>query len=177
MSRTQCALRKAREGDLAELAILAERTFRDSFAADNSPADIDTYVVKSLSFDTIRSEYADPQNTFMLAYDCETNDIVGYTKMRAGSSHERCTAMRPIEIERIYVDKATIGTGVGAMMMQACINYASTASCDELWLGVWEKNRHAIEFYERWEFVGVGNQTFTLGSDAQNDLVMSRSFY
>ncbi len=168
-------MRKAREGDLVELAALAERTFRDSFGADNAPADIDTYVVKSLSFDNIRAEYADPRTVFMLAYDCDSSDIVGFAKLRAGASHARSTAMRPIEIERLYADKPYIGTGVGAMMMQSCINYASTASCDELWLGVWERNRRAIEFYERWGFLKVGEQTFTLGSDSQNDHVMSRS--
>lgn len=175
MARNQCAIRKARSADLAELTELAERTFRDTFAVNNRKGDVDAYVSESLSLRQYRAELSDPKNVFLLAYVCESEKIIGFAKLRANSSHSRSTAMRPIEISQLYVDKNFVGTGVGAMMMQACLNYANTASCDEVWLGVWEKNQRAIEFYERWEFGKSGTQPFVLGSDTQNDLIMSRS--
>jgi ribosomal protein S18 acetylase RimI-like enzyme len=44
-----------------------------------------------------------------------------------------------------------------------------------MWLGVWEKNEHAIKFYEKWGFTIVGPRVFVLGSDVQNDFIMQRA--
>jgi ribosomal protein S18 acetylase RimI-like enzyme len=44
-----------------------------------------------------------------------------------------------------------------------------------IWLDVWERNARAIAFYQKWGFAVVGTQTFQLGSDLQNDLLMQRA--
>jgi ribosomal protein S18 acetylase RimI-like enzyme len=44
-----------------------------------------------------------------------------------------------------------------------------------LWLGVWEHNQKAINFYERNGFVTFGSHNFMLGNDKQTDLLMRRS--
>jgi ribosomal protein S18 acetylase RimI-like enzyme len=58
--------------------------------------------------------------------------------------------------------------------MQRAIGEAAARGKEALWLGVWERNAHAIEFYRRWEFFEAGSQPFKLGEDQQNDLVMVR---
>ena len=47
--------------------------------------------------------------------------------------------------------------------------------CDVVWLDVWEKNLRAIAFYRKWGFIEVGEQTFQLGDDLQQDLLMARA--
>jgi ribosomal protein S18 acetylase RimI-like enzyme len=39
-------------------------------------------------------------------------------------------------------------------------------------LGVWEKNKKAIEFYTKLGFQIKGEKTFLLGNDKQRDLIM-----
>jgi ribosomal protein S18 acetylase RimI-like enzyme len=56
--------------------------------------------------------------------------------------------------------------------MNASINEAKERGYDSIWLGVWEKNQRAIDFYRRWGFEEVGTHTFKLGTDPQNDFVM-----
>jgi ribosomal protein S18 acetylase RimI-like enzyme len=67
-----------------------------------------------------------------------------------------------------------IGKGIGAALMTECLMRARSSGCDAIWLGVWEKNQRAIHFYERWGFSIVGERGFKLGSDMQNDLIMSK---
>ena len=50
--------------------------------------------------------------------------------------------------------------------------WAQAEGFQTLWLGVWEFNTRAIEFYHRQGFVDVGNKEFMLGSELQTDLIM-----
>jgi ribosomal protein S18 acetylase RimI-like enzyme len=99
---------------------------------------------------------------------------VGYTQLRRGAPPAIDSGQRPIEIVRIYADKAWLGQGVGAALMSACLTLARQKSCDTVWLDVWEKNPRAIAFYQKWGFAVVGSQPFQLGSDMQQDLIMLR---
>ncbi len=59
--------------------------------------------------------------------------------------------------------------------MGACLEEVARGGYQTVWLGVWEHNLRALDFYRRWGFETVGSHTFLLGSDAQTDLVMVRS--
>ena len=67
-----------------------------------------------------------------------------------------------------------IGSGVGAALMWACIDAAQLRGHRTLWLGVWEHNLRAQEFYRKWNFQEVGTHVFQLGEDPQTDLLMQR---
>lgn len=58
--------------------------------------------------------------------------------------------------------------------MQAALDVARDQGCDVIWLGVWEQNARAQEFYKKWGFERAGQQTFMLGKDPQSDWVMFR---
>ena len=64
--------------------------------------------------------------------------------------------------------------GVGAALMQHCVDLAASRGRDWIWLGVWERNVRAIAFYSRWGFTDVGSQSFQLGADLQTDRIMAR---
>jgi ribosomal protein S18 acetylase RimI-like enzyme len=52
------------------------------------------------------------------------------------------------------------------------IKIAKSEGFTTLWLGVWEHNDRAIEFYKRQGFVDVGQHDFWLGKDRQIDRIM-----
>ncbi|MEZ4904515.1 MAG: GNAT family N-acetyltransferase [Spirosomataceae bacterium] len=81
----------------------------------------------------------------------------------------------PVEIERFYIQKAYKGQRLGSTLMQACVDWAKKEGFDTLWLGVWEYNPKAINFYEKMGFHRFGTHTFTLGSDIQLDFLMKRT--
>ena len=167
-------IRRATPADAEPLAALAERTFRDTFAADNAAEDMEVYVRDSFSLDRVRAELADDANTFLLAFVDGAERPTGYAKLRTGTTEPSVTGPDPVELERLYVDRSAIGHGVGAALMRASLDVARSAGHRTLWLRVWERNARAISFYERWGFETVGDHVFRLGSDDQKDLIMER---
>ena len=165
-------IRKATRKDNQLLAALGARTFADSFAADNTPEDMAAYLEKSFSPEKQAAELADPGTTFLIAEI--DGQPVGYTRLRQDPPPDCVKGMHPIEIVRLYSVKEWIGRGVGAALMQACLNEAARAGHDVIWLDVWEKNPRAIAFYQRWGFQKVGEQGFQLGDDLQTDWLMAR---
>lgn len=167
-------IRTATPADAKPLAALAERTFRDTFAPDNAPGDMEAYVRDSFSLDRVRAELAGTTNTFLLATVEAEEQPAGYAKLRTGTPDPSVTGPDPVELERLYVDRSALGHGVGAALMRACLDAARSAGHRTLWLGVWERNGRALSFYEKWGFEAVGDHVFKLGSDDQRDLIMER---
>jgi GNAT superfamily N-acetyltransferase len=101
-------------------------------------------------------------------------EAVGYARLRSGSAPPDIRGARPLEIVRFYSVQEWIGRGVGAALMQACLELALDKGHDTIWLDVWERNSRAIAFYGKWGFEVVGNQPFQLGQDTQNDFLLAR---
>ena len=164
---------KIRYGTIDDAAMLAElgaRTFYDTFAQDNTPENISLYMKKSFSTEIHLNELSRPDIIFLIA-EME-NESVGYAKLKVDSKDESITGTKPIEIERIYSLQEYIGKGIGKALMQAAIDEAKQKDCNSIWLGVWEKNPRAINFYKKWGFREVGTHIFMLGDDPQRDFIM-----
>ena len=155
-------IRRAVAGDAAMLAAFATRIFIDTFGPDNTAEDMDAYVAKTYGVDKQAREIADPSIITLVAES--DGALVAFAQLRI----ER----ESVEIARFYVDRALHGQGVAQALMQACLDDAARIGMKRVWLGVWEKNRRAIAFYEKCGFRDIGSQPFLLGSDLQTDRVM-----
>ena len=163
-------IRPATPHDNKLLAEVGAETFHDSFAEDNTPEDMQVYLSASFSPELQCLELADPRSKFLIA---EINgEVVGYSHLKFEVAPHVDVGDRPVEIVRFYSRKQWIGKGVGAQLMEKCLQEAVAAGCDAIWLGVWEINSRAIAFYRKWGFSEAGKQTFQLGDDIQQDLLM-----
>ena len=79
-----------------------------------------------------------------------------------------------LEIARLYVIEDFIGKKVGGALMKDSISIAKEKGKEAIWLGVWEKNQRAIEFYNRWGFEKFSECDFLLGDDLQKDWLMKK---
>ena len=157
--------------DAESIADLAAKTFLEYFGAANEPEHIQQYLGEAFSLTRIERELADPNSTFLVA--CRENVQAGYAKLRLASTPACVTGPKPIELERIYVDRSYLGAGVGRMLMEAASERARELDRETLWLGVWKKNLRAQSFYRKFGFVEVGTKVFMLGPDRQTDVVMA----
>ena len=166
-------IRRATLDDCAHLAEIGRETFADSFGADNTPEDMAAYLSGAFGAERQRVELAEPDSAFLLLEAGGTT--AGYARIRRVPAPASVPYHRPMEIVRFYARKAWIGKGVGARLMQACLDAARDEGCDGTWLAVWDRNARAIAFYEKCGFRRVGTQSFRLGADLQRDLVMARA--
>lgn len=171
-------LRTARPEDAALLAELGERTFRETFAKDNTPEDMAGYLSRSFSPEIQTAELARPGSLFLILEIDGTP--AGYVHLQDGAA-DACLAesaqwsgLHAMELIRIYLLQAWTGRRLGDVLMQASIAEAQRQGVEALWLGVWERNPRAIAFYRRWGFEKIGEHEFLLGTDLQTDHVMAQ---
>ncbi|HEX8254730.1 MAG TPA: GNAT family N-acetyltransferase [Thermoanaerobaculia bacterium] len=160
---SQRTIRFATPEDAETLAELAERTFRDAFAADNNPEDLEDYVGKTYGPLQQRRELEDPKQLALLVE--RDGAAIAFAQLRLEPEQ--------IEISRFYVERTHHGGGIAHELMQRVIEIARERGAKTLWLGVWEHNPRAIRFYEKCGFVDVGSHPFLIGTDLQTDRRMS----
>ncbi len=167
---TSLDIRRAVPSDAPRLAELARRTFATAFADDSTPSNIAAYLREAFSDEQIRAELADTRSTFIWAE--QTGIPAGYAKLRRGSALDCVSSIDPVQLERIYAETDQIGVGIGKTLLHTAIKIAQSEGFKTLWLGVWQDNSRAIEFYRRQGFRDVGQRDFMLGHDRHTDLVM-----
>ena len=173
--KTEITIRYAAHEDAALLSKVGRETFHETFAGHplNAPDDMAAYMDQAFSLERVESELADPKAVFLIAESA--GEVAGYAKLLVDSREPEIAASRPIELVRLYAGRSFIGKGIGAALMRRCLDEAARLECDVIWLGVWEHNERAQDFYRRWNFTDAGSHIFQVGSDPQTDLLMQRA--
>lgn len=165
-------IRRAVPDDAALLAGLAERTFRDTYAEQNTSEDMAGYVADHFGVHRQAVELRDPARLTLIG---EAGPVAaGYVQLGRGPAPECVRGAGPMEVVRFYVDRPWQGLGLAQLLMAAAVDAARDVGAGVLWLGVWERNPRAIAFYRKSGFEDVGAQIFVLGADRQRDRVLAR---
>jgi len=163
-------IRPADKNDAAAIAAISRKTFYDTFAAHNTPENMQQFMNETFTEAALVAEVGAPGNTFLVAVT--EGEMVGYARLREAPNPPELGAGPAIELARIYSLQSMIGKGVGKALMQRSIEIARQQKKQILWLGVWEHNQKAIDFYTRWGFEKFSEHDFVLGSDVQKDWLM-----
>jgi ribosomal protein S18 acetylase RimI-like enzyme len=164
------AIIKATIHDLVQLQNIGRQTFIETFAAVNTRENMAKYVAEGFSAEKLSAELNDPGSEFYFAVNDDT--VIGYLKLNFGTSQTELKGPDAVEIERIYVLKEFHGKNVGQLLYEQAIELAKQRNATYVWLGVWEENARAINFYEKNGFVKFGEHIFMLGDDKQTDIMM-----
>ncbi|WP_310559729.1 GNAT family N-acetyltransferase [Flavobacterium sp.] len=163
-------IRKATISDLETIQEISQQTFIETFAAVNTPENMENYIQKNLNSQQIASEINNPESAFYLAIlDHKT---IAYLKLNFGNAQTEIRSAQSMEIHRIYVLKNFHGKKIGQLLLNKAIKIGQQSGVETIWLGVWEKNHKAIQFYNNNDFVEFDKHNFTLGKDVQTDLLM-----
>ena len=165
-------IRFARTEDAEQIADVSRRTFYETFGPSNSNANMETFMNEVFTKEALMKEVDAPNNIFFMAVDGD--EILGYVRMRESNTPPGLTEKNALEIARIYAVSGSIGKGIGRMLMQKCIDIAVERKKEAVWLGVWEHNERAIDFYTQWGFEKFGTHIFLLGNDPQQDWLMKK---
>jgi ribosomal protein S18 acetylase RimI-like enzyme len=168
----ELTIRYATPADASLLVSLGIQTFRETFEEVNTAEDMSLYLNQAFALEQVQQELNENGSAFFIAV--ESNEPIGYARVRTSKKPDPLSSANPLEIERLYVIRKQLGKQAGKMLMQCCLDYAITRKFDTVWLGVWEHNQRAIRFYEKWGFTKFGSHVFMLGTDRQTDHLMSK---
>ena len=164
-------IRVATAADAAAVSELARRTFYDTFAATNDPADMALHLAGAYSIDVQTRELNDRDTTTLLVEEGGT--AIAYAMVRADHVPDCVTGPDSVELWRFYVDRGWHGRGVAAALMDRVRIAARDRGAKTLWLGVWERNDRARAFYAKCGFADIGEHIFLFGTDPQTDRIMT----
>jgi ribosomal protein S18 acetylase RimI-like enzyme len=164
------SIRPAGIKDSEIIADIGSRSFQDAFGSRNSPEDMQKYLLEKFSIENIKKEISDINANFFIAYYQEIP--AGYLKLIKSEVPIEIKTGNSLELQRIYVLKEYYDKKIGKELMQLCIKYAKENNFESVWLGVWQLNNKAVEFYKRWGFKISGTRSFKLGDDIKNDYLM-----
>lgn len=156
--------------NISDLQKIGKQTFFETFADSNSVEDMQKYLEESFAFEKLENELKNPNSEFYFAKDNEK--VVGYLKVNFGDSQTELKDNLALEIERIYVLKDYHGKKVGQKLYEKAIEIAKEKAVEYVWLGVWEENHRAINFYQKNGFEAFDKHIFVLGNDEQTDIMM-----
>ena len=155
---------------IAALQQIGRQTFAETFAESNSAENMAKYLEEAYAYEKLSAEVNDANSVFYFAILDEK--VIGYLKLNMGGSQTELKDNDALEIERIYVLKAFHGKKVGQLLFDKAIEIAKELHVAYVWLGVWEENKRALQFYTKNGFVEFDQHVFVLGEEAQTDIVM-----
>lgn len=167
-------LRKANLEDAEILAKIGWQSFDEAFSdhPENHPDDMKIYMDEAFSVETISKDLRDEKTVYLIAE--ADGEAAGYVKMKFDVREDCIEGEKTLELCRLYALDKFIGKGIGKSLMLEFFKLAEETHRDTVWLGVWEYNYRAQEFYKKFGFEKCGEHVFQLGRDPQTDWVLQK---
>jgi len=159
--------------DTQLISDISKQTFYEAFHLQNTKDDMDLFLASHFSVADTEQELQNTKNIFYLAYS--NNCLCAYAKVIDVDYPTELPNCKTLRISRIYVLDTFIGKGIGKLLMNTCLEKAKSLNKTHVWLGVWQQNTSAIEFYKRFGFQQFSTETFVLGADPQTDWLMQKA--
>ena len=156
-------IRPAHPADAAVVALLGRITFAETFGHlfVGHETDLTQYLDRIFGVGKIEESLGKASNAYWLA--ALDRLPVGYAKLKLGSAPACGQQKDASQLQKIYVLRSFLGRGVGAALMQPIIGEVRQRA-SFLWLHVLRENVRAIEFYQRFGFSALGEDTYAIGT-------------
>jgi|SRR5699024_5938838 len=169
----EITIQKAHLDDVHQLQAIGKQTFFATFSDTSSAEDMTRYLEEGFSLDKLSTELQNRDSEFYFAK--QNNQTIGYLKLNFELSQTEFQDNKAMEIERIYVLDEFHGKKVGLTLYNRALEIAQQRNIDYIWLGVWENNFKALNFYRKQGFIEFDQHIFKLGNNEQTDLLMKLS--
>ncbi|MBC1521697.1 GNAT family N-acetyltransferase [Listeria aquatica] len=159
-------------GQLDLLRSVSIDTFIDTFREQNAEENLQAYVDRAFDEEQLERELTDSESAFYLIY--LDGQLAGYLKLNWGDGQTEKMGNDHLEVERIYVRTIFKRKGLGRRLLRHAFDEAKNKGKEVIWLGVWEENQDALQFYKKLGFSQAGEHVFLFGEEEQTDLILKR---
>ena len=164
-------IKTATTADAQLLTDLGARTFLEAYSDVKTAKDLNDHVKTAFIKEDIEAAINNNKAIFLIAFADEK--AIGYVKLRWDRSHANLSAKEQnMELERIYVSRDYWRHKTGEAMMLEAFQITKSSNYHYLWLGVWQKNNRAIDFYLKMGFEIFGTKKFFVGTEENDDFVL-----
>ena len=171
MSQQQILVRKAILSDAEWIAELCHQQFQVAHDGGLSPEDMKYYVDKTFTPAEVQKDMSFLGNHY-LVIETEEGELLGCVKIGPVNLDLAKSEQEAIELTRLYLQPSSIGKGIGSILMEETLTLAKELEYISMWLHVYQKNKQAIIFYEKWGFMKMGTQDFPVRTSCPVGWVM-----
>ncbi len=165
-------LRPASLSDAENLSRLGRDSFCHAFEHLYREEDLKPFLQEVYSAQAVASEIADPAITHCLVQDTADGPLTAFIKVKQTSPYlEHSDARTPLCLSQLYTDPARTGGGIGAALMEWCLDLARHRGCDAVQLSVWSENYGAQRFYQRYGFTKIADIGFWVGQQRDEEFL------
>jgi ribosomal protein S18 acetylase RimI-like enzyme len=151
---------------------LCIQTFTETFGNDNTKEQLQEYFDKSYNLSVLKSDIESKESdTYFILLN---NKEVGYLKVNWGNEQTEKKLESGFEIQRIYILKEYQSRGLGKKLFEFSLEKAKESNCEWVWLGVWEKNYKAQNFYKKFGFEKFSEHIFAVGDKKDCDWLLRK---
>lgn len=166
-------IRECSVEDVKLLQKICSETFKETFEEENTEENLNQFLEEAYNLEKLTKELKDINSKTYLVF--EDDEVVGYLKLNRGDAQTEDGYENSLEVQRIYILKKCKGKGIGSELMKLSEEEAKKYGLSYIWLGVWEHNTAAIEFYKKNGFKKFSEHVFVLGDDRQTDYLMKKT--
>ena len=166
-------IKKAKEADIEILALLGRLTWAESHGQyiDDKKMLV-KYLDENFSVSQTKQNINNPKQIFYIVY---VDDLpIGYAKIIVNAIQEHVASHNNCRLERIFILNDFIPLKIGKQLLTYVEEQAKALKLDTMWLSVYIKNLRAIRFYEKNEFINVGELNFIVSGKSYENIVFSK---
>ena len=155
--------------DAPALAEISRKTFYDTFKDTCTPADMEFFLEENYNLTQTESELNNAEDFYFFAI--VNGKPAGYLRFMEDYTYfPLMKQWKALELKRLYVLAEYHGQGVAQKLMNFLLAYATQHQYKAVWLGVWEDNFRAQNFYAKYGFTDSGHtHDFPIGNTPQTD--------
>ena len=170
---TVVSIRKISITEASLLSAIAWKAYCDHYLHlwfDNG----EWYKNRCFTKEVLEQELSDPNNLFYIAY--EGDDPAGFLKLRINAVLETAPAKNGLELERIYLTKASSHKGIGKQLMELSLRISNQYKKEIIWLKAMDSSVGPIEFYQQmgFEICGVSRLSFEQMKEEYRGMVIMK---
>lgn len=168
------AFQRVTDQEVETLQALAQTIYKHTYDEFTEPEDMEYFLTNDYGLPNLLKQVTNPDSQFYFLKDLDHDTIAGYLKVNTKNAQTEPMDNEHFELERIYLLPDYQHQGLGDVLMNHAEQLASQAGAKYLWLGVYEKNYHAQQFYERHGFKRFSQHIYQVGADAQLDYLLRK---
>lgn len=167
------SLRLATIHDAHDLAELGRTTFIETFGHQYTPEDLNAFLERVFSVDSVRSDMEIPGMAICVAMD-DSSKFIGYCKIGPVKVPVVPKVLPAWELRQLYLLKTHQSQGIGSKLIRWAMDEFEQRAAASVYISVWSENTGARKLYERFGFQVVGNYQFMVGEHADHEFIMAR---
>jgi ribosomal protein S18 acetylase RimI-like enzyme len=177
LPRQNFQIRKGGVNDLPALCQLGRQTYRETFMEDfgiTYPPEDEAAFIEGAYSEAAFLGYLRSSDHQILLAELE-GTAIGYALAGKNSLPHPDAKPGDGELKRLYIVRSAQGSGVGRALFQEGLQWLEQSyPAHPIWIGVWEGNERAQQFYFKNGFKKAGSYIFHVGTVEELDWILCR---